>query len=147
MAHLPWSESFAVGHEGLDAEHRRLVNLINEVADASQSNASPEHIAGLLRVLRAVAVEHLRQENAILWELQSGNYEPLKGRVDTPHFLKAMAQAAFDEHMAAHATLMASFDTIAGAPIETICETIKAWFLDHAIKYDAHLKAIFQAAV
>jgi hemerythrin len=147
MVHLPWSESYAVGHEALDAEHRRLVELINEVAEAIGSRASPKQIAGALRELRAVAVEHLRQENAILWELKSGTYEPLKGRVHTPHFLKAMAAAAFDEHMAEHATLMASFDTIASDPLETVCETLRAWFLDHAIKHDAHLKAIFQAAV
>jgi hypothetical protein len=48
--------------------------------------------------------------------------------------------------MAEHATLMASFDTIASAPVETVCETLRAWFLDHAIKHDAPLKAIFQAA-
>jgi hypothetical protein len=80
MIHLPWSESFAIGHKVLDAEHRRLADLINEVADAVGSKASPEQIAGVLRVLRSVTVEHLRQENAILWELKSGTYEPLKGR-------------------------------------------------------------------
>ena len=36
---LPWSENFAVGHKVLDAEHRRLVDLINEVADAVRPGA------------------------------------------------------------------------------------------------------------
>ena len=145
MVHLPWSESYAVGHKVLDAEHRRLVELINEVDDAIQSGASPERVAGLLRVLRAVAVEHIRQENTVLWELKTGTYEPLKGRTQTPYFVKVMAEAAFDEHMAEHAVLMASFDIIPSLPVETLCETLRVWFLDHAIKHDAHLKAIFQA--
>jgi hemerythrin len=146
MVQLPWNESFAVGDKVLDAQHRRLVELINQVTDAVHSSASGEQIASLLQVLCAVTEEHLRQENAVLWELRSGNYEPLKGRATTPHFLKAMAGAAFDEHIASHAGLMASFETIRSAPAETLCEKLRAWFLDHAIKHDAHLKAIFQAA-
>jgi len=146
VAPLTWSESYAVGHKVLDAEHRHLVELINDVSDAVQSKASPEQIASLLRVLRDVAVEHIRQENSVLWELKSGNYEPLKARPQTPHFLRAMADAAFDEHMAEHATLMESFDAIGSAPITTLCEALRVWFLDHAVKHDARLKAIFQAA-
>jgi hemerythrin len=146
VASLTWSESYAVGHKVLDAEHRHLVELINEVSEAVQSRASREQVASLLRVLRGVAVEHIRQENSVLWELKSGNYEPLRGRPQTPHFLKAMADAAFDEHMAEHATLMESFDAIGSAPLDMLCETLGVWFLDHAVKHDARLKAIFQAA-
>jgi hemerythrin len=146
MAPITWSESYAVGHKVLDADHRRLVELTNEVCDAIQTNASLEQIESLLHVLRAVAEEHIRQENGVLWEIRSGTYEPLKGRAQSPHLLKAMAAAAFDEHMTAHTTLMASFDALRTAPLDTLCETLRAWFLDHAIKYDAHLKAIFQAA-
>lgn len=147
MEHLPWSESFAVGHEALDREHRRLVELINEVMDAVQAKAPQDQLSGLLSVLRSVAVEHMRRENTVLEELKSHTYGPLKGRPRTAQFLKAQAAAAFDEHMAEHTRLITSFDSFRSAPVETLCEKLRAWFLDHAIKHDAHLKAIFQAAV
>jgi len=147
MDHLPWSERFAVGHEELDRDHRRLVELINEVIDTVQANAPQEQLSGLLRELHTVAVEHIRQENTILWELRSNTYGPLKGRPQTAQFLKALAAAAFDEHVAEHSRLMTSFDGFRDGPVDTLCETLRAWFLDHAIKHDAHLKAIFQAAV
>ena len=147
MDHLPWSERFAVGHEELDRDHRRLVELINEVIDTVQAKAPPQQLSGLLRQLQAVAEEHIRQENTVLWELRSNTFEPLRGRPQTAQFLKALAAGAFDEHLAEHARLMTSFDDFRDGPVETLCEALRAWFLDHAIKHDAHLKAIFQAAV
>jgi len=143
---LAWNETFAVGHKVLDAQHRRLVGLINEVAGEIDLGASVDQLASLLDVLRAVAEEHIRQENTVLWELRSGTYTPLKGRPQTPYFLKLMAAAAFDEHIAAHAAIMAGFDAVRSAPTDKLCKMLRAWFLDHAIQHDAHLKAIFQAA-
>jgi len=142
---LPWSETFCVGHTGLDAQHRRLVELINDVGAAIHPKMNPEHLAALLRVLRVAVEEHIRQEDALLWELKSGTYEPMQNRPRTTYFLEAMAAAAFDEHMADHKTLLTRFNAIGSAPVDTLCELLKAWFLDHAIKHDAHLRAIFQA--
>jgi hemerythrin len=34
---LPWEDEFAIGHEGLDAEHRRLVDAINEINIAERA--------------------------------------------------------------------------------------------------------------
>jgi hypothetical protein len=87
----------------------------------------------------------MRQEDVILWEIRSGNYTPLHGKARTPYFLKAMAEAAFDEHMAEHGTLLAQLDAISSAPDDALCEAIKSWFILHAIKHDSRLKAIFQA--
>jgi hemerythrin len=142
---LPWSEAFAVGHAVLDAQHRRLVELINDVGAAVRSKMNPERLVELLKMLRVAVEEHIRQEDALLWELKSGTYEPMKDRLRTTYFLEAMAEAAFDEHMAEHKTLLTRFNAIVSAPVDTLCELLKAWFLDHAIKHDAHLRAIFQA--
>jgi hemerythrin len=142
---LQWSEEFAVGHAELDAEHRRLLDLINDFEAAVHAKASPERRADLLKALREAADRHMRQEDVILWEIRSGSYAPLQGRSRTPPFLKAMAEAAFDGHMAEHATLLGQFDAICAAPDDALCEAVKSWFVVHATKYDAHLKAIFQA--
>jgi hemerythrin len=142
---LQWSENFTVGHAVIDPQHRRLVGLINDIETATHAKESPERRAELLKTFRAAAGEHMRQEDVILWEIRSGNYAPLQGKAGTPHFLKAMAEAAFDEHMAEHGTLLAQLDAISSVPDAALCEAIKSWFILHAIKHDSRLKAIFQA--
>lgn len=142
---LPWMESFCVGHAELDAEHRQLVEAINDIEAAVRSKQDPDRVAGLLKSLREAAVDHIQRENALLWQIGSGTYEPLRGRAKTPHFLRAMAGAALDEHIAEHDTFLSRLDAVIGGSLDTLGEALKTWFLDHAIKQDSHLKAIFQA--
>ena len=142
---LPWRESFAVGHPGLDDEHHRMVGLINDIAAAVDAKLDAEAFSTLLSRLEQVTAEHFRNENTILWELRSGSYAPLRDHQRTPPFVKAMAEAAFDEHMTEHEAMLRQMDAVRTLPRAALCETLKTWFVDHAIKHDAHLKAIFQA--
>jgi hemerythrin-like metal-binding protein len=142
---LPWSENFAVGHKGLDAEHRHLVKLINEIGAVVRSKKKPEKLINLLKVLHRVAVEHIQHENAILSEIHTGNYKPLQKR-QSQRFLRIMAKVAFDEHLAEHDALLTRLALITTGPASTLCDELKAWFVDHVHSYEADLKAIFQAA-
>ena len=142
---LPWRESFAVGHPGLDDEHRRMVALINDIAAAAEDDWGADAFSELLERLRKVTEEHFRNEDVILWELRSGTYAGLRDRVRTPPFIKAMAEAAFDEHMAEHASMLGQMDAVRTLPRDALCETLKTWFVEHAIRHDSQLKAIFQA--
>jgi len=140
---FPWRESFSIGHPGLDDEHRRMVALIDDIAAATDADA--DAFADLLQRLREVTVEHFRHENALLWELRSGTYAALRNLQRTAPFVKAMAEAAFDEHMAEHASMLRQMEALKTLARDALCETLKTWFVDHAIKHDSHLKAIFQA--
>jgi hemerythrin-like metal-binding protein len=146
MVHLlPWSEGFAVGHEGLDAEHHHLVELINKVDAVVRTRKNPEQFVDLLKVLQRVAMEHIRHENSILLQIQTGNYEPLKKQSQTQHFLKAMAKAAFDEHTEEHDAILDRLTTIVAGPVSTLCDELRAWFVDH-VQHESDLKAILQVA-
>jgi hemerythrin len=146
MGHpLPWSDHFAVGHPLLDAQHRRLVELINDVCAAVLSATNPDRLAPLIELLHLSAREHFRQEDAVMWEIKMGTYEPMKGRSRPSRLVEAMAEAAFDDHIAEHATMLTRFDAIVETSADTLCEALKAWFVDHVIMQDAHLKSIFQA--
>lgn len=142
---LLWNENFAIGQAELDAQHRRLVDLINGIDAAVRSDTSLDQLPVLLRVLRAATEEHIRQEDALLWEIRSGTYAPLQGWPRTRHFIKALAATAFDQHMAEHATLLPRLDALAAGAVDTVCDALKAWFVDHAVKHDSYLKVIFQA--
>src|SRR5579872_258165 len=136
---FPWRDAFAVGHPGLDGEHRRMVTLINDITAAIDAAMGEEEFSELLEQIRAVAEQHFRNENAVLWELRSGTYAALRDHPRTPPFVKAMAEAAFDEHMAEHEAMLRQIDAVKTLPREALGETLKTWFLNHAIKHDSHL--------
>ncbi len=142
---LPWMDSFCVGHAELDAEHEQLVEMINDIETAVRCDQDPQQVAELLTALRLAAVRHIERENALLWQIGAGTYEPIRGRAPTPHFLRAMAGAALDKHIAEHDSFLDRLDHVIGGSLDSIGEALKTWFLDHAIKQDSHLKAIFQA--
>lgn len=142
---LRWMDSFCVGHAELDAEHQQLVELINDVEMAVRGKQDPQRVGELLTELRLAAVRHIERENALLWQIGAGTYEPMRGRARTPHFLRAMAGAALDKHIAEHDSFLGQLDDVISGSVETVGEALKSWFLDHAIKQDSHLKAIFQA--
>ena len=142
---LTWSDSFAVGHDELDWEHRGLVDAINHVEAAVRQRKGPEEIAEALSMLREKAVRHIQDENALLRQIKSGEFEPPRSHLSAPHFLKAMAESALDQHLAKHDELLARLDAIIAGPAEALYDSLKTWFVDHAIKHDLPLKAIFQA--
>jgi hypothetical protein len=76
---------------------------------------------------------------------RSGAYRSSAQRPATAQVLKAMAGAAFEEHMAEHEVLLARFEAMTAAPLEMLADGLRAWFIVHAIQYDGRLKAIFEA--
>jgi hemerythrin len=140
---LQWSDSFAVGHATIDQQHRTLIQLINDVAAAASANG--KRVAPLLKALGHAVREHFRTENAVLWELRTGTHEPLNKAPAARNLVAGMASAVFDDHIKEHITLLNHFDEVMQLPLETLGDTLKAWFVDHAIKQDAQLKTIFQA--
>jgi hemerythrin len=142
---LPWSESFAVGHGVIDGQHRELIRHINALNEAARNPGDPERMALLLKTLRRAVEDHFRTENSILWELRSGTYEGLKRSAAAKRAIAGLASTVFDDHIAEHTTLLERFEEIVRSPLELLGERLRSWFVDHAIKQDAHLKTIFQA--
>ncbi len=142
---LPWMDGFCVGHAELDAEHQQLVEMINDIEAAVRNRQDPGQVAELLTALRLAAGRHIERENALLWQIGAGTYEPIRGHTPTPHFLRVMAGAALDKHIAEHDSVLDQLDHVISGSLETVGDALKTWFLDHAIKQDSHLKALFQA--
>ena len=121
---LPWSETFALGHEALDAEHRHLVDLANAIGLVVLAK-NPAELADLVlpKLLHRMAAEHIRHENAIL---------------------HGQAGTAFDEHVVDQTRLLERLGAITGGPVETICDGLKSWLIDYFYRYEADLKTRFQ---
>ena len=143
-----WTEGFAIGHESLDAEHRSLVDCINEIHTAQCAKQPSDQMKSLLNTLHRITGEHFQHENSIMNRINSG---PLPSGVDKRVFLKAMVDAAIVEHSANHKrslhqlnTTIRDFNAGFGAVEQELSLDLREWFIDHAVKYDAPLRRVFQ---
>lgn len=147
-----WSELFAVGHERLDREHRDLVELIAQFCAAVYAGDGHARLPGHLKAIERATRDHLRSENAVLRELKGKARHSSPARHAAPRHLGAATDAAIEDHIAEHRTMLKGLTAFANrldgmtqADGPALCADIKAWFLEHAVKHDAHLKTIFQA--
>jgi hemerythrin len=140
---LPWSETFAVGHETIDRQHRGLVDAINEIDGAirAEDHARVPH---LLSALRSAAEAHFREENAILWQLLTGTYKRRSSKA-RPRRRGALTDAAFERHTGDHASLLLGLDNIAREPVASMVDRLRFWFVDHVTGQDAQLRPLFEA--
>jgi hemerythrin len=144
---LRWIDGYAVGHESLDGEHGRLVDLINEI-HAAELAGDARQVACLLDTFRKATAEHLGRENAVMREVERQAAQAAGGR---QAFLEAMSAAVIDEHIVEHTRSLQQLDAIIRAFHSAADagmrpgDALKDWFVDHAVKHDAHLKAVFQA--
>lgn len=142
---LAWSDAFCVGHEALDTEHQRLVEAINQVCAAFDANDPAVQIRTCSNTLKIAIAKHLRHESDVLNKIKSGTFGHTQIQNPTPAFLKAMSEAAFEQHIAEHVDFLGHVGAIIAEATRASCSDLKAWFVNHAIKHDSHLKAIFQA--
>src|SRR5579872_6543468 len=92
---LTWRKVYGVGHQALDAEHQRLVHLINRIYEAEQSSATSLAL-DLLKALHLTSMEHFRHENSLMRDIIAGAYQ---SGVDC----KNISEATVNEHCAEHA--------------------------------------------
>lgn len=147
---LEWSDAYSVLHPVLDSEHRTIADSINAIIDAVQNKSDIARLRGLLCTLKDNSTAHFAHEDAILREIVAFTSSARGGR----KFLAIMGQAVVDEHLATHAQAADALEGLirstlqtgqaAHAHFEGLGETLVHWFVGHAIRHDAHLKALFQ---
>lgn len=140
---LIWREHFSVGHIGLDNEHRSMIDAINAICGGEQTHCGSSDLGSRHESLRALSLSHFEHEEAILNTIQSyALNEP-----SFPASIELMSEAMLGEHMHDHLQAIEALNAMISrsrARGEPLCEDLIAWFVSHAVKYDAHLKAILQ---
>lgn len=132
MGALIWRDAWLLGIEPLDADHRRMVQLLNAILcdgpEGATGSAAPAATQTVPIAERMQAlIDHLRNHFA---------------REET--FLEAIEYPAFESHKREHAMEMAELIDVArshterGAPCvgAEAAEGIKRWFFDHVIAED-----------
>ena len=141
---LTWTKEFAVGHSGLDAEHRQLLDAINRVCSAEYAGCAAGELRQLLEQLTISAVEHFKHENTLLRELGCLASALREGVPDARNIINA---STVNEHCAEHARallrLEAIVQTLDGdtkSNRESLGEMLMDWFTGHAVEHDADLR-------
>ena len=125
---LPWSDSFSVGIEALDSDHRALVGLINEVCGHARAGRRERAVETLVP-LCALAEAHFDREEAVLRDL-SGYRQLAAHAGEHRNRLKQLV------------ALRQRFESATdAAAADRICDDLVHWFVRQSIGHDAEIKS------
>ena len=140
---LPWNVGFAIGHPEIDAQHRHLIQLINEIISAVEQR-TVDRLPTMLDALVEAAAEHFRTEISALQEFLAQAHSR-KQRPWPSRQVHALTDTGIDEHQAQHGLLLSELGGFRTLAPPALCARLKEWFVDHAIRQDARLRPISQA--
>ena len=132
MPLMVWSDRISVGVESIDADHKKMVDLINELFDAILAGNGRKKLNGLLDRLVDYTQRHFAHEEEIF------------ARTGYPD---AAAHKREHEEMAAWIqTARRRYDnSSAAAPSLEVMNYLKDWLFDHILdsdqKFAPHMKA------
>lgn len=127
----PWRSEYEIGHAMIDADHRKLVELANRVAEVL-NKGDARYAVGLMQHFVEVAREHFDKEEALMRDIR------FKG---------------IDAHVRYHDLLLSSAAAVmaqceAGNDIELIRESFEMLancLLDDVISGDRELSSVLPA--
>lgn len=122
MAFLEWSEDLSVGFAQIDDDHKKLITLVNDLADALAEGHASEAVEDVLENLLDYTAWHFRHEERLMQTYGYPGYLAHK----TQH--EELAQAAGDLH--------AKF--LDGDPgvAEELLPFLKEWLTGHILGTD-----------
>lgn len=65
MAFMEWNERYSVGHSEIDKQHKRLFELVNNVADMVKMGVTPE-LERILADLTSYTLDHFKYKEKIM---------------------------------------------------------------------------------
>jgi len=133
MTLFEWSDTYSVGVRAMDADHRRLFQLLNSLYDAIEAKRGEQVIVGAIEALCAFAKYHFAEEERLM--LRAG-YGGLTAQRRAHQEFFAGVQAYKDEALSDAAAAFAN-DYAKGAV---------AWLKDHIVTSDKGYRQAFVRA-
>jgi len=127
MPYITWSEIFSVGVPDLDAQHRRLIAIINEFHEAQEAGAGVARLFQVLNALVAYAEQHFAEEER---RLEETHYPDLL-RHRREH--ERLVQEIFE--------LNGRYERGEPETAEEVKAFLKSWLLDHILGFDKKYEA------
>jgi hemerythrin-like metal-binding protein len=122
MKKIVWDDSFSVGIEELDKQHKQIVGVINRLIDEPKEGFDPDEVAKILDELTKFAHYHFKMEEQLLAE---HGYPDLQAQQDEhKEFRVELANLCMDS-MKNHTII----------PINVLLY-LKEWWTDHILVKD-----------
>jgi hemerythrin len=132
MPLVKWNEKLSVGVSIIDDEHKKLVEMLNELYDAMLSKKSEEALGKLLDGLVAYTAYHFEHEEALFAETGYAAAAEHKKEHDD------LAKKALDVHKKYQEGTTATLST-------EVLNFLRKWLLTHIVgsdkKFGPHLNA------
>lgn len=131
MAVIQWREELSLGVAEIDADHKRLIEVINEFGTISRTDPDPAQLKAVADKLLDYANRHFERE------------EQLQLKAHYPEYA---------QHKDAHDTLIATLEAFIqryfvdkAEPVDDLTATemrgfLRTWLIDHILKTDLRMK-------
>ena len=131
MAFIQWDKSFSVGTTALDADHRRLIEILNRIYDAWQTDPSKIELDQLFDELLDYTDGHFNREES---KLAARDYPLLAAHHAQHERLRETVLAFRTRHLAGNTP---------DALTEDMAKFLKSWLMDHILGEDMKYKPLF----
>lgn len=123
MAQLAWSDAYAVGNAMLDSDHRILINLLNQLQDATETGQSRAVVGTVVNVLVEYTEHHFRREEAVM---EAAGYPDLEAHRAAHRGLEERTRAIRDRWNAGDRSALD----------EEVMTFLKKWLTEHILGAD-----------
>lgn len=130
MAYMDWSDKLSVGVDSVDAQHKRLVAMVNELFDAMKGGHGKDALGKTLDGLIQYTVYHFSYEEKLF--AQTGYADAARHKAE--HEALTSQVLAIQEKMKSGASFTLSME---------VMEFLKNWLVNHILgsdkKFGPHL--------
>ena len=131
MEKLIWDETFSVGVELLDEQHKKLIKMLNTMIEAPGTDVGSEIVSTVLTQMQEYTAEHFSLEEEYMIKYGYVNYDQHKA--EHKQYLKRMAMLCVETMQQKKAV-----------PTE-ILEFLNSWWVKHILKTDMQYKTLFNS--
>lgn len=132
MAFFQWKDSFNIGNEEIDRQHRAFLEMLNEYYDSSSGSTKDSIDGPLIKRIGEYAANHFRFEEQIMREAGYGETE--RQQKQHQYFESLVSELATNRREGGKDDL------------KRILSLLKDWFLRHILEEDRkfipHIKQI-----
>lgn len=122
MAHIQWKDRYNINFREIDAQHRGLLDLLNELSDHFDGGRHPAEVARIFEALEDYAATHFSSEERYM---QAAGYPRL-----APH---RQEHAAFVVRLR---QLKTAYDPADPRLVDETWNFLRDWYLNHITKSD-----------
>ncbi len=130
MEQIQWDESFSVGVVQMDRQHKRIIDMINQLLRDPAANVSSETVSEILTKITKYSQEHFATEEEIL---EQHGYPELSSH--------KKAHRAFRKK--AVAFCLDTMDRQTSVPADVL-HYLKEWWTQHILTVDMRLSSFYK---